>query len=167
VKLIDWQLLVTHVVAFLLVLVLLRRFAWGPVLRFLEQRRARIRAEFDEAESRQKEAAALKLEYETHLKQIEVESRARLQEAIAEGHAAAERIRERAQEERRLRLVRAEGEVAQLTDAARETLRRRTVEVALQAAEMAIRREMDDPTHRRLIEGFIDELETRPGPQEG
>jgi len=62
VKLIDWQLLVTHVVAFLLVLLLLRRFAWGPVLRFLDQRRARIRAEFDEAESRQKEAAAHKHE---------------------------------------------------------------------------------------------------------
>jgi F-type H+-transporting ATPase subunit b len=167
VKLIDWQLLVTHVVAFLLVLFLLRRFAWGPVLRFLEARRERIRAEFADAENQRQEAETLKHEYETHLKRIEIESRARLQEAITEGNAAAARIRERAQEERRLRLERAEEEVHQLNDAAKETLRRRTVDVALQAAEKTIRRELDDPAHRRLIEGFIDELESRPGAQEG
>ncbi len=166
-KLIDWQLLITHVIAFMLVLVLLRRFAWSPVLRFLEARRARIRAEFEAAEARQQEADALKREYETHLRQIEVESRAKLQEAIAEGNAAAARIRERAQEERRLRLERAEEEVRQLNDAARETLRRRTVELALQAAEKAVRRQLDEPTQRKLIERFIDDLESRPGPQEG
>lgn len=166
-KLIDWQLLVTHVIAFLLVLYLLRRFAWGPVLRFLEQRREKIRAEFAEAEHKQQEAAALKREYEVHLKNIEVESRQRLQEAIAEGHAAAARILERAQDERRLRLKRAEEEVRHLADAARERLRRETVALALGAAEKVIQKEMDDPTHRRLIEGFIEELEAGPARHEG
>jgi F-type H+-transporting ATPase subunit b len=167
VKLIDWQLLVTHVIAFLLVLFLLRRFAWTPVLRFLDQRRERIRAEFAEAERRQREADALRLEYETHLKRIELESRQRLQEAVAEGNVAAARIREQAQEERRLRLERADEEVRHLTDVAREGLRRRTVEVALQAAERAIQRELDDPAHRRLIEAFVDELEAQPAKPPG
>jgi len=167
VKLIDWQLLVTHVIAFLIVLFLLRRFAWGPVLRFLEQRREKIRAEFAAAEERCKDADVLKLQYEVHLKNIEVESRQRVQEAIAEGNAAAARIREQAQEERRLRLARSEEEVQAQTDAAKEMLRQRTVEMALKAAEHVVRRELDDATHRRLIESFITELETQPAKPQG
>lgn len=166
-KLIDWQLLVTHVIAFLLVLFLLRRFAWGPVLQFLEQRREKIRGEFAAAEQRGHEADALKLQYEGHLKNIEIESRQRVQEAIAEGAEAAARIREQAQEERRLRLARSEEEVQALTDAAKETLRQRTVEMALKAAEHMVRRELDDATHRRLIESFIAELESQPAKPQG
>lgn len=166
-KLIDWQLLVTHVIAFLLVLILLRRFAWGPVLRFLEQRRERIRAEFAAAEQRGQEAEALKRQYQEHLKNIELESRQRVQEAIAEGNRAAARIREQAQAERRLRLERSDEEVRQLNDAAKETLRQRTVDLALKAAEKAIRRELDDATHRRLIEGFVAELESEPAKPRG
>lgn len=166
-KLIDWQLLVTHVIAFLLVLFLLRRYAWGPVLQFLEQRREKIRAEFAAAEQRGHEVDALKLQYEGHLKNLEIESRQRVQEAIAEGNVAATKIREHAQEERRLRLERTEEEVRTLTDAAKETLRQRTVDVALQAAGHAVRRELDDATHRRLIEGFIAELESQPAKPQG
>jgi len=159
VELIDLQLLVTHVIAFLLVLWLLRRFAWGPVLNFLESRRARIAGEFERIETERGQVAVLRSDYETKLREIDVEARRKIQAAVTEGNAAAARIKEEAQQERRQRLVRAEEEVQRLEESAQETLRRRVVDLAIQAAEKAIGERLDDEGHRRLIDRYIDELD--------
>jgi F-type H+-transporting ATPase subunit b len=160
VELIDLQLLITHIVAFLLVLWLLRRFAWGPVLRFLEERRTRIAGEFEAIEDQRGEVAAIRQDYETRLSTIDEEARRKVQEAVAEGNALAARLKERAQEERRVKLERAAEEVRLLEDSAAETLRQRTVALALQAAEKAIGERLDEQKHRALIEDFISELES-------
>ena len=160
-ELIDLKLLLTHVVGFLLVVWLLRRFAWGPVLSYLEQRRQRIAAEFDKIEQQHQAAAKLKAEYEDHLRNIEAEGRQKIQEAVKEGNAAAAKIKERAQEERHQRLERVNEEVRMLEDSAKETLRKRTVELALRAAEKAVQEKLDDPKHEELISQFIQDLEAR------
>ncbi len=161
-KLIDISLLITHIIGFGIVFLLLRRFAWGPVLAFLDRRRNLIRDEFDKIEREQTEVAEIKREYQDHLRNIEIEARQKLQEAVSEGNAAAARIKERAQEERRLRLARAEEEVRLLEESAKETLRKRTVELALRAAEKAVHERMDAPKHQELIQRFIDDLSTAP-----
>lgn len=160
-QLIDLQLLLTHVVGFLVVLWLLRKFAWGPVLKFLEGRREKIVAEFAEIDEQRKGADALRSEYEEHLRNIEVEARQKIQEAVAEGNQAAAKIKERAENERRQRLERAEEEVHLREESAQETLRKRTVDLALQAAEKAVRERLDDAKHRELMTRFIDELDRR------
>lgn len=160
-ELIDLQLLLTHVVGFLLVVWLLKRFAWGPVLAYLEQRRQKIQAEFDRIEQQHQAAAKLKAEYEDHLRNIEAEGRQKIQEAVKEGNAAAAKIKERAQEERQQRLARVSEEVRLLEDSARETLRKRTVELALRAAEKAVQEKLDDSKHEALIDRFIQDLDAR------
>lgn len=162
-KLIDLQLLITHIIAFLIVFWLLRRFAWDRVLGFLEQRRARIQAEFDEIERQRKEVESLGREYEEHLRNIEVEARQRIREAIGEGNAAAARIKERAQEERRRRLERTQEELRLLEESAKETLRKRTVDLALRAAEKAVQERLDDPKHKELMTRFVEELDAASG----
>jgi len=158
-KLIDIQLVVTHIIAFLIVLWLLRRFAWGPVLKMLDARRERISGELDEAAARRAEAEAMCGDYEERLRGIEVEGRDRLRQAVLEGNAAAARIRERAEEERRQRLERTGEELRLLEESASETLRRRTVDLALRAAEKAVASALDETAHRSLIERCIREIE--------
>jgi len=160
VKLIDFQLVVTHVIAFLIVLWLLRRFAWDPVLRLLEERRNKIQGDLDNAAQERQEAAALAKEYEAHLRNIDAERREQIRQAVAEANATAGRIKQRAEEEARARRERAKDEVRMIEDAAKETLRRRTVDLAMLAAEKAIRERMDGEKHRELIEGFLDRLDT-------
>lgn len=162
-QLIDLSVLITHVIAFVIVLWILRRFAWGPVLGFLEARREKIAAEFSEIDQQRAEVATLKAEYEDHLRNIELEARARVQEAVAEGNAAADRIKERAQEERRQRLARAEEEVKLLEEASAENLRRSTVDLALRAAEKAVHERLDDEKHREMMTRFLDDLERAEG----
>ncbi len=158
-KLIDFQLLVTHVIAFLLVLWLLRRYAWGPVLEFLERRRRGIEEQYESIEQQKKEVEALKRRYEDHLRNIDAEARRRIQEAVAEGNAAAARIKEKAQQERQMKLQRAEEEIKRLEEAAREAVRKRAVEMALLAAEKAIYERLEDSKHKQLIERFVEEMD--------
>ncbi|MCK4304978.1 MAG: F0F1 ATP synthase subunit B [Candidatus Eisenbacteria sp.] len=158
-KLIDFQLLITHVIGFLIVLWLLRKYAWGRVLGFLEQRRVKIQGEFDEIETQRTHVDVLRREYEDHLRNIEAEARQKIQEAVAEGNAAAAKIKDRAQEERRQRLERAEEEVRLLEESAKETLRKRTVDLALKAAEKAVQERLDEPKHEEMMKRFVDELD--------
>ena len=51
-------------------------------------------------------------------------------------------------------------EVRARESSAKETLRKRTVDLAVLAAEKAIQARLDEPKHRELIERFIDELES-------
>src|SRR5262245_54659843 len=67
-NLIDIRQVLTQVVGFLIMVFLLRRFAWGPVLGLLEARRQKIAGEFEEAEKRKAEAGELKSRYELELR---------------------------------------------------------------------------------------------------
>lgn len=158
-QLIDLQLLVTHVIGFLIVLWLLRRFAWRPVLRFLDERREKIDSEFKQIDAERSEVEDLRLEYQAHLDKIELETRREIAKGVVEGKAARKRIEAQAQAERRTKLERAQEEVRMLEDSAAETLRRRVVDLALLAAGKAIRERMDTAKDRELVARFIDEID--------
>ena len=49
-----------------------------------------------------------------------------------------------------------------LEESARESMRRRTVDLALQAAEKVISERLDDARHRRLVEEAIEALDAAP-----
>ena len=162
-KLIDLSLLVTHVIGFMIVLWLLKKHAWGPVLSFLDARREGIKAKFDEIDTEKEKAERLREEYEAHLSNIDVERREAIQKAVAEGQAAAGRIKERAEEERKKRLERAREEVQLVEDNAKETLRTRMVEISLHAAEKVLQESLDDAKHQQLLTRFVEDLDSVKG----
>jgi F-type H+-transporting ATPase subunit b len=154
-----WREIGTQIVGFILAVWILRKFAWKPILSLLDERRHKISDSYRDIEEKKAEALAEKARYEEKLKNIDVEARAKIQEAIREGNEAAARIRDQAQEERRKRLERAEEEVASAIDSARETTRQRTVDLALKAAEKVLRETLDDERHRRLVTEYVEQVE--------
>ena len=58
-----WQQVLTQIIGFLIVLWVLKRFAWKPILALLEERRQKIKNEFDEAARRKGEANQLLASY--------------------------------------------------------------------------------------------------------
>ena len=158
-QLIDIQLLVTHIVGSLLVLGLLKKFAWGPVLSLLDQRREGIKAQFDEIDDEKLKVDSLRQEYEGHLRNIEIERREAIQEAVSAGKEAASRIKERAEEERFKRLERANEEVRLVEENAKETLRKRMVDISLQAAQKVLQEDLDDAKHREMLSRFVKDLD--------
>ena len=157
-NLIDPKQVITQILGFLLLVWLLRQFAWGPLLGLLEARRQKIAGEFQEAERRKAEADGLKARYESELKGIEAQARAKIMEAVAEGHQVAGEIKAHAQEEAHRRLERANDEIARENEKAKELLKQRIIALSLGAAEKILRQKLDDPAQRKLATEFVDEV---------
>jgi F-type H+-transporting ATPase subunit b len=158
--LVDIRLMLTQVLGFLILVWILGRFAWGPIMAQLEARRQKIAGEFAEAERRQKDADQLKAKFEQDLRGIEAQARARLQESIVEGQKVAAEIRAQAQKEAQDRLARAEDEVMREREKAKEILKEQVIDLSLATAEKILKTKLDDPAQRRLAGQFIDEVGT-------
>jgi len=155
--LIDIRQIITQILGFLIMLWVLRRFAWAPVLKMLEDRRQKIAGEFAEAERRQAAADQRKAKYEADLKGIEALSRQKLQEAVAEGQKVASEIKSQAHADAAARVQQAQDEIAREQEKAKEILKEKMIALSLRAAEKVIRTKLDDAGHRKLISEFLDE----------
>lgn len=157
-NLIDLPLVFTQIVGFLLLVWGLRRYAWGPLIKVLEDRRQKIIGELDDAARRNAEALALKAKYEQELRVIDVQARQRLQAGVVEGQKVAAEIKAQAQRDAQERLKRADEDMAREREKAKEVLREHMVDLSLRAAEKILRQKLDEPAQRRLAGEFIDEL---------
>ena len=153
------DVLITQIVGFLIVLWILKRYAWKPVLGMLEARRQRIADEIAASERLRKEAEALKAEFENQLRTIENQARQRIQEAVAEGQKVAEEIRATAQREARQTAERAQANIDMELKKARVEFRNEMVTLALGAAEKLLQERLDPKEHGRQVERFLDDLE--------
>lgn len=157
-KLIDVSQVLTQILGFLIMLWVLRKYAWGPVMGMLESRRAKIAGEFKKAEQGQAEADALKAKYEQDLRTIEAQGRQKLQEYIAEGQKVAAEIRTQANTEAQQRVERAEDDIAREREKQKEIVKQQIVGLSLRAAEKILRQKLDEPAQRKLASEFIDEV---------
>ena len=155
-----WPQIFTTILGFLIAVLILRRYAWGPLLAMLEERRARIQGEFDRIEVEKQGAAALKSEYEGQLRGIDTQARARIQEAVQEGQRVGGEIKEQARLDARSQMERAREEIEREKDKANAELRNRMVEMVVKATETLIRERLDDAAHRRLITDFLGSIDT-------
>lgn len=76
----DWSTFLLEVINFLILVWLLKRFLYQPVLNIIEQRRQKIDAALDQATQAQQQAQALKTQYETRLADWQQEKRGLLEE---------------------------------------------------------------------------------------
>ena len=149
----------THIVGFLITVWVLRRYAWGPILGLLEERRARIQGEFDRIEQERREVAALQAKYEGQLKEIDALRRTRIQEGVNEGRRVADEIREAARQERVALMERTREDIEREWDKAHVALRDDMAAMVVAATEMLLREKIDGPRHIKLIENYLDEVE--------
>ena len=157
-NLVDTPQVVTQVLGFLLMVWILRRYAWGPVMGMLEARREKIAGEFKEADRLKGEAQALKTRYDQEMKGIEAQARQRMQEAVAEGQRVAAEIKTQAQKDATVRMERAADEIVREREKAKELLKQQVIGLSIRTAEKILRQKLDDPAQRKLVGEFIDEV---------
>jgi F-type H+-transporting ATPase subunit b len=151
--------LLTHSVGFLITFLVLKKYAWGPLLGLMEERRNRISEEFETIEQEKAKAAELTAEYEGKLKDIDTERRAKLVELVNEGKKIAEDLKTSAREEAKEIQVKAKGELDRDVAKAKVQLKNDMVSMTMTAAEKIINERLDDQKHRELIGKYIDGLE--------
>jgi F-type H+-transporting ATPase subunit b len=151
--------LLTQIVGFLLAVWILKLFAWKPLLGMLEQRRARIKSDLDEAEQSKKQAAEIMAEYQKQLKEIDQTARVKIQEAISEGNRVAAEIRDQSRTEAKDIISKAREDLSRDVAKAKVELRNDMINMAVTATEKVIAEKLNDEKHRQLIGRFIDEVE--------
>ena len=148
------------VVTFVLMLVLLKRFAWRPLLGALTEREEAIGRSIDDARSDREEAQKALQEH----KELVVAAHRERAAALAEGQRDAERVKgeilEEARKQREQLLEQTEAQVQAGMRQARAELRGVAADLAIQAAGKLLSRNLDDAANRRLVEEHLADLES-------
>lgn len=150
-------------IVFLMLLGILWRFAWGPLLEQIQAREDRIQGSLDESAAARDEAAALLAE---HKQQI-ADARRQVSEMVNEGKAAGERVRKEIEEKARTEAASivegARREIERERDRAIAELRAESVELALAAAAKLMSERMDDTKDRELVVSFLNTVSKDSG----
>jgi F-type H+-transporting ATPase subunit b len=154
------------VVIFGLVLVVLGKFAWGPILKALQSRETFIRESLEKAQSDRLEAEARLKEYLDKINASRMEATAIVDEGRKDAEAVKNRIEQDAREEAEKIIARGKHEIELATQTAVKELYTTSAKLATELAGRILAREIKPQDHERLIADAIDEL-SRQQPQHG
>lgn len=162
---INTGLSVWTLVVFAALVAILGKLAWGPILGAVEARERNIQEALDAAAARNAEASKLLAEHKEQL----ADARRQSSELIAEGKAAGEQVRKEIEDKARAEgqaiVERAREEIERERDAALDTLRKESVELALGAAARLMQEKLDPDKDRALVERYLSKMGSNGGAQ--
>lgn len=148
-----WTLII-----FVLLLLVLSKYAFKPMLAAVEAREAALQEAIDKAARDRDEAARVLAEHKAQLDA----ARGEAQQLIADGRAAAEKVRNEMLDATRAQqtelLERAKRDIETEKSRAIAELRREAVDLAIAGASKVINRNLDDAGNRALVESFLSTL---------
>ena len=152
-------LMIWTIICFVIALVILKRYAFGPIQQMIEERRKRIQQSITEAEQARDEA---RRQLEEH-RALMGQARGQAEEILAEARRVADaqrlRVKDETEADRRRRLEETRRQIEAETHRALEQIRAEVAELTLVAAAKVTGKALDDADHRRLIDEAIGELD--------
>jgi F-type H+-transporting ATPase subunit b len=152
-------LMIWTILCFLVALYVLKRWAFGPIQKTIDERRERIRQSLDEADNARKEAQRMLEEHRALL----ANARSDAEEILAEARRVSEAQRERAKEEveadRQRRLEETRRQIEAETRRALEQIRAEVADLTVLATAKVTRGALDPAAHKQLIESAISDLD--------
>ncbi len=152
-------LMIWTIVAFAITFFILKKFAFGPIQKLIDQRREQIRASVEEADRVRDEARALLEEHKALIGQARTDAEGILAEARRIADAQQQRMREETEEDRKRRLEETERQIEQATQQALETLKQGVAALSLEAAEKITRKSLTTADQKRLIDEALSEID--------
>jgi F-type H+-transporting ATPase subunit b len=152
-------LMIWTIVCFLITLFVLKRYAFGPIQKAIDERRDRIRASLDEADRAREEARRLLEEHRALIGRAQTDAEEILSEARRVADSNERRMREELEEDRQRRLEDTRKQIEAETRRALERIRLEVVDLSMLAATKVTRKSLDDADHKRLIEEAVGELD--------
>lgn len=153
---VDTAAVVVAIVTFLILLFLLTKLAWKPILTGLQQREETIRAAVDDAQKANEEARALAAEYQVKLETAKSEAQAIAEDARKKADATRLRIEDEARKQADETLARAVREIQQAKDTALSELLGSVADIAAEAASRIVRREISPEANAPLVNEVVE-----------
>jgi F-type H+-transporting ATPase subunit b len=156
---VEGGLMLWTVFIFILLLLVLKRFAWPAILGAVEAREQALEQQLAEAEGRRTEAAALLAEH----KRLVADAKGQAHGIIVDARQLAEKERaaamEKTKQEQQEFLARARREIDVERDRAIADLRREAVDLSLAAASKLIGERVGTDTDRKLVMDYLATLD--------
>jgi F-type H+-transporting ATPase subunit b len=150
--------LIVQAINFLVLLLILWRLLYRPLLAKMEERSEAIRKALEEAQAARAEAARQQEENAARLRQVHAEAAAIREQALKESAEERKRLMDAARAEAQRMVESARAQTEADIRRAREELRREVAELATGIAEKLIRKSLDDEDHHRIVAEAISRL---------
>ena len=152
----HWPSLIAYLLNFTILLIVLTKFAYKPILKILDERSSNIKDSLELADKVREESAQQQAQLDDQL----VEARKQGQSIIEDARSAAEKLsdqeREKSKKEAEEFLVKAKNDIERERDSAMDELRSNFGGLAVSAAEQIIHRSLDENTHKDIIDNVLE-----------
>ena len=152
-------LMIWTIICFLVVLFVLKRYAFGPIQQMIDTRRERIQQAIAEADNARDEARKLLEEHRKLIGQAKSESEEILVEARRLADAQRDRVKQETEEDRQRRLEETRRQIEQATAQALGEIRDEVGRLSLLAAEKITRKSLTGADQQRLIDEALAEID--------
>ena len=152
-------LMIWTLIAFGITFYVLKRFAFGPIQKTIDERRERIRAAVEEADKARAEARELLEQHRALIAQARSESGEILAEARKVADSQLARVRAEAEAERQRRLEEIRKQIDAETARAIDQIRTEVADLTLEATERVVGKVLDAADQRRLIDEAVEGLD--------
>ena len=149
---------------FIIVVILLGKFAWGPVLALLQQREEFIHRSLSDAKRDRDEAEARLKEYAAKLQTAQREAVGIIEEARRDAERLRDELRERAKSEADTLIKNAERQVQLETSRALQQIRKEAVDLSVTIASKLLQRNISSADNERLINDAMKQIESTAQP---
>jgi F-type H+-transporting ATPase subunit b len=157
----DIGLIFWTVVNFAILVFLLAKFAWKPVISALEAREKKITDDVQSAQQAKDEAQKIKEELQANLDDIGRKSAAKLQEASALGESERQRILDEAKTSAQSMIKQAQEQISAQTQKALDSARKDIVDLTMLAVQKVIGKSADENTSSKLVEDLLKDIKSK------
>jgi len=152
-------LMIWTIVCFLIALFVLKKFAFGPIQKAIDERRDRIAQSIAEADNARTEARELLEQHRALIGQAKSESAEILADARKVGDAQLARVKDEAEADRLRRLEDTRKQIEAETSRALDQIRGEVADLTVEATQRVVGKVLDTADHRRLVDEAIAGLD--------
>lgn len=151
-------LVVWTTVTFVLVLLVLNKFAWKPIIKALDDRAERIHGDIERAEQLRREADSLFRQYQHQVEELKGEAQEMIASARRESESLKNEILEKARKEAEDIRSRSRKEIQLAMDSALEEIHRKTIDLAVEITKRVVAETFNPEDHRQQMERALESL---------
>ena len=157
----DPGLYIWTIVTFLVLLGLLARFAWRPLLDALEQRELAIKKSLDDARQAKEELQRVQADSQRILSEARVEAGEIVSRTRTDAARFADEMKQKARADAEVLVKHAERQIEMQTARAVETIRHEAIDLSVAIASKILRRDISKEDNERLIQDTLKEMQSR------
>ena len=151
-------LMIWTVVTFIVLLFILKRVAWKPILAALDKRENDIKESLAQAEKAKDEAKQILEENQANLAKAEEESRKIIDQSRTYAESLKEQLMRESKEQAKKIVDDASSEIQRNKDAAFEELKGQIADIAVNAAEKIIRESLDAQKSKQVVDKYLNDV---------